>query len=189
MRRALRTGTLGIKRWQVIESGKRMLVAVVSDIHDNLPALDKVIKETRKRKVKAVIFCGDLCAPFTGARLGDFGVPVYGIVGNADEDHLFIQAKAGDAVKLVGLGPQFGKVELGGKKVAYTHYPLIAEGLVAKGGYDAIFFGHTHRVHVGKRGKTLLANPGEVFGMLGDRGTTFGVYDTKKNEIEIIDIK
>lgn len=166
-----------------------MLICIASDIHDNLPALEKVIEEAKKRGVGAVIFCGDFCAPFTAAKFLGFGVPVYAVFGNNDEDHYTIYERTGGKVNFAGVGLQFGEVELGGRKIAYTHYPLVAEGLAAKGGYDAIFFGHTHEVFKEKRGETVVANPGEVFGMLKGRGATFGVYDTEANEIEIIGIK
>lgn len=166
-----------------------MLISVISDIHDNLSALKKVIRESKRRKVGAVIFCGDFCAPFTAAKLLDFGVPIYTVFGNNDEDQYTIYERTKEKVKFTGVGAQFGEMKLGERKIAYTHYPVVAEGLAAKGDYDAIFFGHTHIPHVEKRGETLIANPGEVFGMLRGRGTTFGIYDTVTNEIEILDIK
>lgn len=166
-----------------------MLIAVVSDIHDNLPALDKVIEEAKRRKVEAVIFCGDFCAPFTAAKVLGFECPVYATLGNNDEDQYTMYSRTEGKVNFTGVGDQFGEAELGGRKIAYTHYPLVAEGLFAKGGYDAIFFGHTHLVHVEKRGETLVANPGEVFGILKGKGTTFGVYDSATNEIVIINIR
>jgi len=166
-----------------------MLIAVVSDIHDNLPALEKVIGEAKRRKVEAVIFCGDFCAPFTAAKVLEFGVPVYATFGNNEGDHYMIYKRTKGKIELTSVGTPFGEVKLGGKKIAYTHYPIVAEGLVAKGGYDAIFFGHTHLVHVEKKGETLVANPGEVFGILKGKGITFGVYNSATNEIEIINIR
>ena len=38
-----------------------MKLAVISDIHGNLPALDAVIEDAEKQNVDAYIFAGDYC--------------------------------------------------------------------------------------------------------------------------------
>ncbi len=60
-----------------------MNIAVLSDTHDHIENLEKVLKEI-KGKVKAIIFSGDMTAPFTAAKLGSLGLPVYACLGNTD---------------------------------------------------------------------------------------------------------
>ena len=72
-----------------------MKIAVLSDIHDNIWNLEKVLKQLKKLKPKAIIFCGDMCAPFTAALLGKASVPIYACLGNVDEDHIWMAEKGG----------------------------------------------------------------------------------------------
>ena len=48
-----------------------MLVGILSDTHDRLTTLEKALAEFKRRKVDAVIHCGDLVAPFAARRLKD----------------------------------------------------------------------------------------------------------------------
>lgn len=40
-----------------------MKIAVLSDIHDNIWNLEKVLKQVKKKGCKAIIFCGDFVSP------------------------------------------------------------------------------------------------------------------------------
>jgi len=43
-----------------------MKIAVLSDIHDNIWKLEEGLKSIENiNDVQAMVFCGDLCAPFT----------------------------------------------------------------------------------------------------------------------------
>ena len=66
---------------------------------------------------------------------------------------------------------------LDGLNFGVTHYPFYAKTMIKTGWYDAVFFGHTHKYHKQKYGKSLLMNPGEIAGIFEDAG--FVIYDTK----------
>ncbi len=168
-----------------------MKVAVLSDIHDNIWNLEKVLKEIKQRRVKAIIFCGDLCAPFTAGILGSVNVPVYACLGNVDEDHIMMAKKGGNKIQWTPLAPEYGNIKLDGRKIAFCHYPKLAELLAKTGQYDAVFHGHTHNPQQEKHGKTLLINPGAVCGIQGGKSgkATYVIYDTEDNSAEIITIK
>ena len=117
-----------------------MKIAVLSDIHDNIWNLEKVLKQI-KGKVKAIIYCGDLCAPFTAELLASANLSTYICLGNNDEDHLSLYRKGSDKFSWVHLGQEFGEVKLGGKEIAFCHYPRLAELLAKSGDYDAVFYG------------------------------------------------
>ncbi len=158
-----------------------MLIAVLSDIHDNIWNLERVLP--RLGEAEALLFCGDFCAPFTLKMMADgFSGAVHCVFGNNDGDALLLSqvAHQSDNVTLYSL---MGELELGGRKIAFIHDPYIASGLAASGKYDAVFSGHTHKHKVEKIGPTLWANPGEVMGRFGQ--PSFGLYDTGSGEFTL----
>jgi putative phosphoesterase len=168
-----------------------MKVAVVSDIHDHIQNLQKALKAVSQNKCQAIIFCGDLCSPFTAEVLTKAGLLVYAAWGNADHDHWALAKKAGNNLIETPADQDFGEVELGGKKIAYCHYPGLARKLTATKYYDAVFHGHTHRTYQKKVGKCTLANPGAVSGIVGGKPglSSFMIFDTTKNSLKTLKIE
>jgi hypothetical protein len=167
-------------------------IAVLSDIHDHIWNLAKALELVNKEKCEAIIFCGDFCAPFVAPYLTQTGLPVYTIFGNNDEDQWAIVQRAGvDKIHAFSLGSEYGEVELSGKKIAFIHYPKLAQALATSGNYDAVFFGHNHESSQEVVGKTLLANPGAVCGIQkGKSGiASFGTYNTVSNTFSLMEIK
>ena len=82
-------------------------------------------------KAEGLIFCGDFCAPFTLKQIAaSFPGPVHVVFGNNDGDKLFLSRVATQAGN-VTLHGEFAELELGGRRIAATHYPAIAAGLAA----------------------------------------------------------
>jgi len=111
-----------------------------------------------------------------------FSGPLHCVFGNNDGD-AFLLSRIARQADNVTLYPQMGELELGGRKIAFIHYPHIANGLAASGKYDAVFSGHTHEQRVEKMGPTLWADPGEVMGRFGQ--PSFGLYDTDSGEFTL----
>jgi uncharacterized protein len=157
-----------------------MIIAVCSDIHDNIWALEKSLPHMADAEV--LIFCGDFCAPFTLVQLaeGAAGRPLHIVWGNNDGDrHLLTQNAARfDQVLLHG---ELAHFELAGLRVGVNHYPDIAAGLADSGRYDLVFYGHDHVAHEERRNRQgdscLLVNPGEIMGRFG--APTFCLVDTE----------
>jgi len=160
-----------------------MLIGIISDSHDNIWNLEKVIRKLREHKVEAVIHCGDLCAPFIVAELEKIGVPVHVVFGNIDDRQMTPElCEKSDLVQHYG---ELAELMLGDKKIAVTHLPNNAESLANSGKYDIVFHGHTHLKRNELIKKTLLVNPGEIMGRLGK--PSYAIYDTEKNSIEAYD--
>jgi hypothetical protein len=159
-----------------------MLIAVASDIHDNIWNLDRALADIRRRKAEALLFLGDFCAPFTLAQMAEgFAGPVHAIFGNNDGDP-FLLATVAKKYAHVTLHGQLAELDLGGRRIALNHYPQIAIRLAESGAYAAVFSGHDHKATAQTVGKTLWANPGEVMGRFGTPG--YGIYDTGTGEFE-----
>lgn len=161
-----------------------MKIAVLSDIHDNIWVLEKVLEGVAGADV--LIFCGDFCAPFTLAMIAErFRGPVHCVAGNNDGDALLLSQVAGRAGN-VTLHGAFAELNLGGRRVFVNHYPPIAEGVAASGLYDLVCFGHNHQAEIRRIGRTLLVNPGEVMGRFGH--PTYAIYDAEAGEAFLYEI-
>jgi len=134
----------------------------------------------------ALIYCGDLCAPFTLKQIGDeFDGPVHVVLGNNDGDVLLLSRIANRLDNVTLHGP-FAYLEFEGRGIAVNHYPPLARDQAASGRYDLVCHGHDHEANVERIGQTLLVNPGEVMGRLG--ASTYALYDTSTGEAEIVPV-
>lgn len=167
-----------------------MKIAIFSDIHDHIWNLEKVLKEI-SGKVEAIIYCGDMIAPFTSKILGGSSLPIYACLGNNDEDHIGLLKMGGENFNWFFLSQEYGTVELDGKQIAFCHYPKLGELLAKSGEYDAVFHGHTHEQRNEKHDKTVLVNPGAVCGIQkGKPGVaSYAIYDTSTNTAKVIEVK
>ncbi len=157
-----------------------MKLAILSDSHDNIWNLEKALQKTGDAEM--LIFLGDFCAPFSLKQIADaFAGDIHCVPGNNDGDMFLLMKIAGAAGNVTFHNP-VGTLEAGGRKIAFTHYPEIAEGLAATGKFDAVFSGHTHVFMETRVGETLWVNPGEIMGRLGEPG--FVIYDTESGKIE-----
>jgi putative phosphoesterase len=158
-----------------------MLIAVLSDCHDNIWNLEKVLPKLDK--VDVVLCCGDFCAPFTLKMLAQgFPRPIHAVFGNNDGD-VFLMLTVAKQAGNVTFHKPIAQLELGGKRIAVAHYPELGEALALSGKYDAVFSGHNHQSQCMTIGSTLWGNPGEVMGRLGK--PSFGMYDTATGQFEI----
>ena len=160
-----------------------MLVAVLSDSHDHILNLRRALRLAAERGAAAVIHCGDLVAPFMLRELAAFGGPVHIVFGNNEGDILLHTRVAAELPSLT-LHGLLGQIELGGRRLAFTHILELARPLAASGQFAAVFFGHTHTAHTERVGGCLLLNPGDVMGK--DAQPSFVLYDTGTGLAETI---
>lgn len=163
-----------------------MRVAVLSDIHDNIWNLARVL-ERLQGEADVLIFCGDFCAPFTLKQIAEgFSGPIHVVFGNNDGDPLLLSQVA-SAFRHVTLHGPFAELELGGRRVAVTHYPQIGKALLKSGLYALVCYGHSHGAEVVREGNAVGINPGEVMGRFGR--STYALYDTASGEAEIREVQ
>lgn len=164
-----------------------MKIVILSDIHDHIWNLEKVLEQIKDR-VDAIIFCGDMCAPFTSSILAKANLPTYLVLGNNDEDHIGLMRKGGKNFEWIHLSQEFGETVLDSKRIAFCHYPKLGELLAKSGDYDAVFFGHTHKSSIKKYKKTLLVNPGAICGILEAKSgqAAYAIYNTENHLSKIV---
>jgi len=163
-----------------------MKIAVLSDIHDNLPNLEIALRLVNEAEAEHLLFLGDFCAPFTLAQIASgFSGPIDVVFGNNDGDQ-FLLSRIASQHPQVTLHGQYTELELGGRKIAINHYPDIARRVAESGVMDAVFSGHDHKRYVHHFGKTLWANPGEIMGRFGK--PSIGIYETTNGEFLHVDL-
>jgi putative phosphoesterase len=167
-------------------------IGIMSDTHDKLENVEKIVSIFKKANVGVVFHCGDFCSPFVARKMAAIkGTPFYAVRGNNDGDISFLNAS------FANIGPikePYQEFDLEGRKILLLHGHAVPEGCItdiAKGGrYDIIVYGHYHHVRNEVVGKTLVLNPGEACGYLENVGTAM-IVDLEpggKTSVEIVKI-
>jgi putative phosphoesterase len=164
-----------------------MRIAVLSDIHDQVWKLSAALEAVRG--TDAMICCGDLCSPFIVHQMArGFGGPIHIVFGNNDGDLFRITANA-QKYRHVSIHGEFLRTEFDGRRVAAQHYDNLGRAIAASGEFDLVLFGHNHVYEMGRRGRTLVINPGSVMGAtFAPEGTrtdvdaTFAIWDSATDQ-------
>ncbi len=167
-----------------------MKIAITSDIHNNEVNLKKVLdycaRESASGRLETIICCGDLASMETLDFLNNnFSGEIFYCFGNMDDEHLQ-NYEILQNYKNTKVYKNFGEVEIENRKIAFVHYPDIAEELCKSGKYDFVFYGHTHKPWEETIGKCKMLNPGNVAGEIYP--PTFAVWDTESNKFDLIRI-
>ncbi|MCK4837747.1 MAG: YfcE family phosphodiesterase [Desulfobulbaceae bacterium] len=163
-----------------------MKIAILSDSHDNIPNLRDAVDYCNKIGIIMLIHCGDLISPFMLLEVARFKGAVHLVYGNNVGDQHLISQSCGTKFPSITHHGTLGAVEAGGLRIAFTHYPELARGLLVKGSFDVVCCGHNHRYQVEDSDGSLLINPGELMGM--DGMPTFSVLDCTSRSVERMEI-
>ncbi len=160
-----------------------MRIAVLSDIHGNLAYLEMAKKIIDTEKLELVVVCGDIQDVETLQELDGWKQHVYIVLGNADYEIRYKLDAGLIWTERAEIFLDFGVLNIGGAKIAFCHYPRMAERLAEENKFDIVFYGHTHKPWEEKKGKTVLLNPGEI--QARDGRPTFAIYDISKMKAEL----
>ena len=183
-----------------------MKIAVFSDVHDNLVRWLEAVETLKSEKIKIGICCGDIGELQTLETVAQSLKTLYLALGNLDykikdkidsglptsprlhwtgrrNDKEEVKDSIGLFPENVRATPDFGEVELRGRKIAFAHNHYLGRQLAKSGKYDVVFYGHTHTPWEEKIGNTVLLNPGEISGQFGR--ASFAIYDLKKMKAEL----
>ncbi len=161
-----------------------MKIAVVSDTHDNMANLNKIIGFLNKENIKVILHCGDICnQEIIAEAKKNFKGEIFWVRGNGDYELADLPEKmelelGRDAKEAGSAGSS-----VRGKKIFFNHYPDVAKKAAESGKYDLVFYGHTHKPWEEKVGQCRLINPGEVAGQRFK--PTFALYDTENDKLEL----
>ena len=173
-----------------------MKIAIISDTHDNIPNLTKVLNYCREHKIEKLIHCGDLAEIETLDFLKEhFAGDIFWTHGNMDRGHSADYPFADGKYKGINIFSKHGEVEIAGKKIAFVHFPEYAKRLAEEGRFDFVFYGHTHMPWTETvRGENKdsnikaceLLNPGNVANQ--HYAPTFAVWDSLTEKFSLIRI-
>ncbi len=129
-------------------------ILVLSDIHDNLDNLLRVVKNINLQDFSYILFCGDLVSPFTASliskHIGSNSI-FLGVWGNndGDRDTIITRISKGE------IGGSLIISKLDGKDILIMHgagsielTEKLIKSLLKSLDYDIIFYGHTHLAKV-----------------------------------------
>lgn len=158
-----------------------MLVAVLSDTHDDLAMTVTVVDLAIERGAEAIVHCGDLATReivWACSRL-----PAYFVFGNHDADSVpdLIEAAHEHEVTCLGWG---GVIQLAGKKIGVAHGHMTSDiRSVLAEEPDYLLTGHTHEPADWCQGSVRRICPGALFRA---EPTTFALLDLAKGQVEFI---
>jgi hypothetical protein len=157
-----------------------MLIAIISDVHDNLPKLKKCLDWCEKNKIEELICCGDLANQETLSYLAEnFKKQIYLVRGNADS----YSEKEIKKFKNINYFGKTGKFKIEEKNIGVCHWPYLINKQLKNKNCEIIFYGHTHKPWFAEEDEIKKINPGEMSGMFGL--STFAVWNTKNNNLEL----
>lgn len=159
-------------------------VGIMSDSHDNMPAIRAAVELFNEKKVDLVIHAGDLVAPFTAREIKKLYCPYIIILGNNDGEILGLYRIYEGCV----FQPPY-QFMVNDNKVLVLHDPILLNTLKEIKSFDLIIYGHDHTASITESpAGQLIVNPGECGGWLSGKSTV-AIWNTLTGEIELIDLQ
>jgi len=157
-------------------------IGVVSDTHNRLPNVARIVDLFNRAAVEAVVHTGDITEPRTLHALGALEAPLVGVYGNNDVEREALARVAGErGFRLAEPGLELTWWR---RRIRVVHAPRdLEEGDLA--GVDLALHGHDHRRRIERRGEALIVNPGECAGMLAGHNAV-AVVDLAALDVEIL---
>lgn len=160
-----------------------MKIGVVSDTHNNLKNVRRIVELFNDAGVERVVHTGDITQPKTIDVFSGLKMPLYGVYGNNDQGELpHLEATA----KMHGfhfVQPPL-PLEWAGRRIVVVHSPEELAG-VDESSFDVVLHGHTHRQTIEFVEERLTFNPGECAGMM-EGANAVGILDLVAFSAEIL---
>ncbi len=138
-----------------------MRIGVVSDTHNNLKNVRRIVELFNDARVERVIHTGDISQAKTLDVLAALDAPLWGVFGNNDLERDALNA----AIDRHGFHFVEPPLHLNwhGRELIVVHDPLEFDGHLHEG-HELALHGHTHRYRHEDQAGTLFFNPGECAG-------------------------
>jgi putative phosphoesterase len=155
-------------------------IGVVSDTHNHLPNVRRIVELLNRAGVERVVHTGDITQAKTLEALGGLRAPLVVVFGNNDVEREALGAAA--ARHGFTLGERGLELAHAGRRIVVVHDP---RELAARGDFDLALHGHTHRLTVEREARRLVFNPGECAGHMAGYNAV-GVVDLADLQVELL---
>ena len=161
-----------------------MILGVVSDTHNRISNVEKIVDIFNQNSVDKVIHTGDITQAKTLERFSRLNCPLLGVYGNNDLDEIGLEETSLDNGFDFKLPPYI--FSLKDKKIAVFHEPDPIESLLERvNDIDLVLHGHTHRYRNEDINGVKFFNPGECAGSLKGKNS-IGIVNLVNLEIKRI---
>ena len=149
-----------------------MRIGVVSDTHNNLKNVRRIVEIFNDQAVDRVIHTGDISQAKTLDIFASLNAPLFGVFGNNDQEREDLER----AIARYGFTFQDPPLLLNWatRAIIVVHDPLEFDGHLKQ--QDLALHGHTHRYRLEQESAQTIFNPGECAGMVQGRNAV-GVVD------------
>jgi putative phosphoesterase len=158
-----------------------MRIGVVSDTHNNVTNVRRIVALFNQAGVERVVHTGDITQAKTLELFSELACPLFGVYGNTDE-----RGPLGEVAARLGFELHGHAIELdwAGRKILVVHDPLdLADTLTPY--HHVVLHGHTHRRVIERDKDSIVFNPGECAGHMADRNAV-GVLELATLETELL---
>ena len=159
-----------------------MRIGVVSDTHNNLRNVGRIVELFNGAGVARVVHTGDITQAKTLDALARLDAPLFGVFGNNDCERESLER----AIATHGFNfhePPF-ECTWHGRRIVVVHDPRDLEGL-PHSRHDLALHGHTHLYRLTRTAGRLEFNPGESAGHL-EGYNAIGVMDLETMHAELL---
>ena len=166
-----------------------MKIAIISDIHENWHNLFLALDKIKELNCEHILCLGDMINTGIAVVLNKQAIPVNSVWGNNDGDKTNILQKTISTGSLTISQHSYDFIELDNKKIFISHYDDIAPHVAKSGEFDLVCFGHNHMNSIEIVDDCIVVNPGNIAATLTTKDATFAIYDTKTNNVELIELE
>lgn len=139
-----------------------MKIGIISDTHDNTPAVSWIIDYLNGHGITTALHAGDLISPGIITRFEDYyDGHLHFVFGNNDGEIMMITHIAANSDKLTCHNREMS-LEIEGKRIFMNHYSTFAQAQAKAGGYDVCVGGHDHQYRITPFEPTLFINSGNT---------------------------
>ena len=159
-----------------------MRIGVVSDTHDMMRNVERIVQLFEAAGVERVVHTGDITQAKTLRVFARMRAEMFGVFGNNDLERESLEAACGEH-GLAFCDPPL-RLEWAGRRLAVVHDPAeLTAHLIAD--CDVAFHGHDHRRRIERVNGALVVNPGECAGHRVGLNAV-GVLDLERLAVEIL---
>jgi uncharacterized protein len=167
-----------------------MKIAILSDTHDNTPAIVWIIEYLNKNGIKIALHAGDMINPGILYRFRDhYEGHLHFVFGNNDGEQALAERRA-NLTENITCHLLEMREEIEGKNLFMNHYSSISESVAKSGEFDVCIGGHDHLYRVNHHDKTIFINPGNTvtkdkwLPQEPDKESSFVILDLENMEVE-----